>query len=61
MIETELKWLIFFLTHWVQASEVFLLLSNPHGYYRWCHHRASYRTFKKEMWGKGLQKQIDDQ
>jgi hypothetical protein len=30
-IETELKWLIFFLTRWVQASEVFLLLSNPQG------------------------------
>jgi hypothetical protein len=48
-IETELEWLIFFFTHWVQASEVFLFLSNPHGCNRWVHHRTSYGTLKKEM------------
>jgi uncharacterized repeat protein (TIGR03803 family) len=36
-------------THWVQASEVSITPSKPHGYWRWLDHTISNLNFKKEM------------
>ena len=49
-VERELKGLILFLTHWVEASEEFVLPSQPHKYWRWLDHTTTYTEFKKEMW-----------
>ena len=51
-IEGELKGLVLLLTHWVETSAEFVLLSKPHGCWRWFDHMATYTNFKKEMWGK---------
>jgi hypothetical protein len=48
-VERELKGLVLFLTHWVEASEEFVLPSQPHEYWRWLDHTATYTDFKKEM------------
>jgi hypothetical protein len=40
------------LTHWVEASAEFVLLSKPHAYWHWFDHTATYTDFKKEMWVK---------
>jgi len=48
--EGELKGLVLLLTHWVEASAEFVLLSKPHGYWRLFDHTATYTDFKKEMW-----------
>src|SRR5450759_5486560 len=50
-IERELKGLVLLLTHWVEASAEFVLLSKPHGCWRWFDHTATHTDFKKEMWG----------
>jgi len=48
--QLELKRLVLLLTHWVEASAEFVLLSKPHEYWRWFDHTATYTDFKKEMW-----------
>src|SRR5450759_5165166 len=50
-IRRELKRLVLLLTHWVEASAEFVLLSKPHGCWRWFYHTATHTDFKKEMWG----------
>src|SRR5450759_3053197 len=50
-IERELKGLVLLLTHWVEASAEFVLLSKLHGCWRWFDHTATHTDFKKEMWG----------
>ena len=50
-IKRELKRLILFLTHWVEASTMLIVLSKPHEYWRWPDHTTTYTDFKKEMWG----------
>src|ERR1022692_962651 len=49
-VEGELKRLVLLLTHWVEASAEFVLLSKPYEYWRWFDHTATYTDFKKEMW-----------
>jgi hypothetical protein len=49
-VEGELKRLILLFTHWVQASDVSITPSQPHGYWRWLDHTITYLNFKKEMW-----------
>jgi hypothetical protein len=51
-VKRELKGLILFLTHWVEASTILIVLSKPHECWRWRHHKVTYAKFKKEMWGK---------
>jgi hypothetical protein len=42
------------LTHWVEASAEFVLLSKPHEYWRLLDHTATYTDFKKEMWDEAF-------
>jgi hypothetical protein len=49
-VKRELKGLILFLTHWVEASARLISLSKPHEYRRWRDHITTYSEFKKEMW-----------
>src|ERR1022692_929397 len=48
-IKRELKGLILFLTHWVEASTMLIVLSKPHECWRWRDHTTTYSEFKKEM------------
>jgi hypothetical protein len=53
-IKGELERLTLCLTHWVEASAMSILLSEPHEYWRWRNHKPTYADFKKEMWVKLL-------
>jgi hypothetical protein len=49
-VEGELKWLLLWLTHWVEASARSGLLSKPREYWRWLDHTITYPKVKREMW-----------
>src|ERR1022692_1830560 len=49
-VKRELKGLFLFLTHWVEASTMLIVLPKPHECWRWRDHTTTYSEFKKEMW-----------
>ncbi len=54
MLLRELKGLILFLTHWIEASAKFVLLSKPHEYWRWRDHTTTYSELKRKCRFKGF-------
>ena len=49
-IKRELKGLILFITCWVEAPTMLIVLSKPYGCRRWRPHKVTYAKFKKDMW-----------
>ena len=54
-VERELKGLILFLTHWVEASRMLVVRSKPHEYWRLRHHKVTTLNSKRKCGLRALQ------
>jgi hypothetical protein len=54
-VEREMEGLILFLTHWVEASRMLVVLSKPHEYWRLRHHKVTTLNSKRKCGLRALQ------